>query len=177
MRSVCTGRKTTVGSRIHYAIQSPADRSSRLAVLSAHAADAHSISPEPAATNGDPRRAQRLHFSSLPCQPQYCSLYEALVHATVSRVSHATVSRVLGRLLAVQIIGCDQSPDRFDVGEVEDPSAIFPLDCHLSSSSLPKTAPERKLFPTCFGLFHWTTPGRGLRRFEQLLRLAMLQDF
>ena len=169
MRSVCTGRKTTVGSRIHYAIQSPADRSSRLAVLSAHAADAHSISPEPAATNGDPRRAQRLHFSSLPCQPQYCSLYEALVHATVSRV--------LGRLLAVQIIGCDQSPDRFDVGEVEDPSAIFPLDCHLSSSSLPKTAPERKLFPTCFGLFHWTTPGRGLRRFEQLLRLALLQDF
>jgi hypothetical protein len=50
-------------------------------------------------------------------------------------------------------IRCDQSPDRFDVSEVEDPSAIFPLDCHLYSSSLPEMAAERKLFLGSFGFF------------------------
>src|SRR5260370_19812543 len=59
-------------------------------------------------------------------------------------------------------IRCDQSPDRFDVSEVEDPSAIFPLDCHLYSSSLPEMASERKLFLWSFGLFH-RTPTGGLK--------------
>src|SRR5207245_11793676 len=47
----------------------------------------------------------------------------------------------------------DQSPNRFDVSEVEDPSAIFPLACHLYSSSLPEMASERKLFLGPLGYF------------------------
>jgi hypothetical protein len=45
---------------------------------------------------------------------------------------------------------CDQSLYRFDVSEVEDPSAIFPLDCYLYNGSLPEMTSERKLFLAYF---------------------------
>ena len=46
----------------------------------------------------------------------------------------------------------DQLSDRFDVREVEDPSAIFPLAGHLDSCSLPEMAAERKLFLASAGV-------------------------
>src|SRR2546429_51018 len=59
---------------------------------------------------------------------------------------------------------------------MEDPSAIFPLDCHLYSSSLPEMVSERKLFlPLSPAPPHRRALDGGITRRQQHLRLMRFE--